>query len=297
MRAGLRAVAARQYGTFTGEQALRWYSRAEMRARVDAGHWIKVFAGTYRSATAEPTARLRIAAAGLAIGREVPGCLTTAAELHGFGILHDPVTHVAVPEGLACLRRPTLWPHQPVLEIGDLVRLPCGTVVTGADRTAVELARTRSRPDALAVLDAALAAGACTPESLMAEVHKQSGLRGILQARELVPLATTGPESPQESRMRLRCHDAKLPRPTVQLPVEDERGRARRWLDLAWEWAMVALEYDGAEGHEGSERRRADRVRHNWLQGRRWTMFYATDIDIARRDAPLYGVIAAALLR
>jgi hypothetical protein len=97
--------------------------------------------------------------------------------------------------------------------------------------------------------------------------------------------------------MRMRCHDAKLPRPTVQLPVEDDRGRVRRWLDLAWEWAMVALEYDGAEGHEGPTRRRADRVRHNWLQGRRWTMFYATDIDIARRDAPLYGVIAAALRR
>ena len=49
----------------------------------------------------------------------------------------------------------------------------------------------------------ALHSGACTPEGLAAEVVAHKGLRGVIQAKELVPMADPRPESVQESRLRL----------------------------------------------------------------------------------------------
>ncbi len=258
---------------------MRCYTRAEVRARVRSGRWVPVFTGSYRLAESEPDARLRLAAAGLSIGRPVAACLHTAAELHGFGVLDTGVTEVAVDPGAPCLHRDGLWPRQLVLAATDLTRLWCGACVTTADRTAIDLSRTLSRLDALPVLDAALQTGKCTPESLAAELIRHVGLPGVRQARELVPLARTGSESPQESRMRLHCHDAGLPEPTVQLPVLDARGRVHRWLDLGWLRERVGLEYDGEQAH-GNDRRRADRRRHNVLADDGWAMFYATDQDV-----------------
>jgi hypothetical protein len=297
VRQPLRDIAAAQHGAFTTAQAMSCYSRGELRALVSSGRWEGVFAGTYRVRSGPPSPRLRLSAARLSIGREVPACLHTAAELHGFGVLDDTVTHVAVRPDEPCARRTDLWPHQLALAAGDVMRLRCGALATTADRTAIDLARTLPRIDVLPVLDAALAAGVCTPRSLSAELERHSGLRGVRQARELVPLADPGPESPQESRLRLRCHDAGLPPPTPQFPVPGPAGHARRWLDLAWEEVKVGLEYDGAEGHTGQENLRADRRRHNFLQDDGWAMFYATDLDVYRDFPELMRKVGAAIER
>ncbi|MFC5231963.1 hypothetical protein [Pseudonocardia zijingensis] len=227
----------------------------------------------------------------------MPACLHTAAELHGFGVLDDATTHVAVRPDEACIRRADLWPHQLALAEDDLARLRCGTLATNPDRTAVDLARTLPRIDVLPVLDAALGAGVCTTESPAAELERHARLRGVRQARELVPPANGAPESPQESRLRLRCHDAGLPPPTVQFPVFDARGRARRFVDLAWEEVEVGLEYDGEEGHTGQRALRSDRRRHNYLQDEGWAMFYATDLDVYRDFADLMRKVGAAIRR
>lgn len=297
MRSALRTCAARQHGAFHARQALESYTPAELRARVRSGCWCPVLGRTYRLKWSEPGPRLRVTAAGLDIGREVAACLNTAAELHGFGILDDPVTHVAIGPDLPCRRRPLLWPHQLTLAPCDVTRLRCGVLATNADRTAVELARTLRPIDGLAVLDAAIEAGVCTTTSLSTEVERHVGLRGVRRARTLIGWAEAGPDSPQESRMRLRCLEAGLPRPTVQLPVLDSRGRAHRWLDLGWEDVKVGLEYDGEEGHDGPDRRRADRRRHNVLQDDDWAMFYATDLDIYHDHAQLTAKVDAAIER
>lgn len=296
MRPPLRDIAAMQHGAFSARQALGCYTPAELRARISSGRWCRVIGRTYRSSTSEPTARLRLAAAGLAIGRSVPACLHTAAELHGFGVLDDPVTHVAVAADLPCRRRAELWPHQLALAPPEVVRLRCGASATTSVRTAVDLARTLPRLDVLPVLDAALAAGACTPATLAAELARHVRLPGVRQARELVPLAHAASGSPQESRLRFRCHDARLPSPALQLPVLDRRG-GRRWLDLAWKKVKVGLEYDGAQGHDGPARRRSDRRRHNVLQDDDWAMFYATDLDVYRDHAVLMAKVADAIAR
>jgi len=297
MRTPLRTLAARQHGAFHARQALTCYTPAELRARVRSGRWCPVVDRTYRLRSSKLGPRLRVSAACLSIGRPVPACLHTATELHGFGVLDDPVTHVAVDPTLPCRRRDRLWPHQLALAPGDVTRLRCGLLATTEDRTAVDVARTLPPIDALPVLDAAIESGACTRESLSAEVARHVGLRGVRMARRLVALAEAGPDSPQESRMRWRCHEAGLPAPTVQLPVRDARGRAVRWLDLGWEEAKIGLEYDGELGHDGAIRRRADRRRHNYLQDDGWLMFYATDLDIYRDFAELAAKVDAAIRR
>ncbi|MHA6792532.1 hypothetical protein ACVGVM_03280 [Pseudonocardia bannensis] len=296
MRSPLRYAAARQHGAFSTRQILSCYTRDELRARVRSQQWKRVFTGSYRHAGSEPTARLRVHAAGLSIGRPVPACLHTAAELLGFGVLDDPVTHVVVGTALPCTRRDELWPHQLLIRPGDVTTLRCATATTDANRTAVDLARTLRRLDALPILDAALAAGACTPEALAAEIEHHTGLPGVRRARALVDLADARAESPQESRMRLLCHDAGLPPPTPQLPVRDDGGRVRRWLDLGWEEAKVGLEYDGAD-HDGAARRRSDRRRQNWFTDRGWDVYHATDADVFGNPAPLMAQLATALAR
>ncbi|GAA5132227.1 hypothetical protein [Pseudonocardia adelaidensis] len=297
MRQPLRDIAAAQHGAFSTAQAMSCYSRGELRALVSSGGWSGMFTGSYRLSSAEPGPRLRLSAAGLSIGREVPACLHTAAELHGFGVLDDVVTHVAVRPDEPCARRAELWPHQLALTADDVVRLRCGALATNADRTAIDLARILPRLDVLPVLDAALAAGVCTPGSLAAELKRHTGFKGIRQARELMPLARPEPESPQESRLRLRCHDAGLPTPTAQFPVLDSRGRPCRWLDLAWEDVKVGLDYDGEEGHTGRANLRSDRRRHNFLQDDGWAMFYATDLDVYRDFAELMRKVGTAIKR
>jgi transposase len=207
-------------------QARTCYTPDELRARVRAGTWLRVFAGAHRHHDSDPTPRLRTSAAGLSIGRPVAAFLHTAADW-GFGLLGDPATHVVVDRRSPCAHRDELWPHQLLLRADDVRTLWCGTRATNPERTAVDLARTLPRPDALATLDAALQSG-CTSEALEDELRRHVGLPGIRAARELVVLAHPGPDSPQESRLRLLCHDAGLPTPVVQLPGRDENGRARR---------------------------------------------------------------------
>ena len=250
---------------------------------------------TYRLASAATTAELRVTSAGLSVGRPLIACLHTAAELHGFGVLAAATTHVATPPSRPLSRRPDLWPHQLAMHPLDLTALPSGICATTPERTAVDLARTLPPLDALPVLDAAIATGTCSPDSLAGELRRQTGQRGVAKARELVRIADGRAESPQESRLRLRCHDAGLPRPTPQQPVADRWGHARHWLDLGWEDAMVGLEYDGVDGHTGRAALRRDRRRHNWLTDRGWQVFYATDLDVYRDHMDLLRKVCAAL--
>jgi hypothetical protein len=278
---------------FTYAQATERFTPDEVRARVASGRWVRVFDGVYRSRDSPPTPRSLVAAAGLAIGRPVPACLHTAAAIWGFDVLDDAETHIAVGPRLGCLRRPGLWPHQLDLRPADVVRARCGTRLTAPDRTAVDLARFVPVRDALAVLDAAVASGRCTVDSLRHEVARHRGQRGVRLVRALIPLADPHVDSPQESRLRQLCHMVGLPAPVRQLHVVDADGR---WhdLDLGWASEQVGAEYDG-EVHDLPASRRKDRRRYNWFTDLGWRLFHATDADIYGDPRPFLVRLARAL--
>jgi len=174
------------------------------------------------------------------------------------GATHNRLAGVAVRESFLPLPPPILVNGVPLLP---------------PERVAIDLARRSQRMDALPLLDKALHSGSCTMEDLATEVLAHKGLRGVIQARELVAVADPRPESVQESRMRLIVIDAGLPCPTPQLVVDYFR------LDLGYEELKAGMEYDGSS-HMTRDHLRADRRRMNYLASRGWRIRYFTDADI-----------------
>ncbi|NJP35010.1 DUF559 domain-containing protein [Micromonospora thermarum] len=216
----------------------------------------------------------------------------SAARRHGFGVLREDVVHVQVPVTMAKPRLPGLIVHHSVLPVEPvLVRgLPC----VPAARCAVDLARTVRRMDALPVLDAAIRSGAVAKEDLAAEVPLHRALRGVRQARELVPLADGRAECRQESQLRLVLIDGRLPWPEPQLWVFDGDGFPRYRLDLGYREHRIGVEYDGAS-HLDRDRLRYDRTRVNWLDASGWRMRYFTDRDLYHRPSHIIATVRTAL--
>jgi very-short-patch-repair endonuclease len=266
-------------------RAIQW---ARAKGRV-----VSPFHGTYVSAPGTVDLLDHLHAAALILPPAAVLTHHTAALLHGFGVVPADAVHVALPAGVAMPRRQGITAHAAVLPFDD-VREIFGLPVLAPARCAVDLARTLPRPDALAVLDAALRAEACTVDDLTAEVERHERLRGVRRARELVCLATPFAECRQESHLRLVLHDARLPRPVPQLTVVDECGVARCRIDLAYEEEQVGVEYDGVS-HLDRHRMRDDRQRHNWLETRGWRMRYFTDIDLYRTPLALVTTVRRAL--
>src|SRR5215475_487649 len=293
VRSALATVAAQQRGVFTRRQALLCYSRREIEHRLATQQWLRAFRGVYVTTTSQLDLPARAHAAWLATGMRAVIGLTSAAALHGFGVLDDQDIRMVTPRGSDGLNQPGLLVTTANLTRDDIV-LVRGIPCTSPVRTAVDLARLRSRLDAIAVLDAAIRSGQATPGAVMEELDRHAGLRGVVQARQLAPLADPRAESPMESRLRLILHEAGLPRPTPQLWVPDDSDCLRYRLDLGWEREQVGAEYDG-ECHLDRRQLRHDRERHNWLAARGWQLRYFTDRDVFQRPADIAALMRLAL--
>ncbi|WP_406073468.1 DUF559 domain-containing protein [Micromonospora sp. NBC_01638] len=216
----------------------------------------------------------------------------TAAELQGFGVAPTDDVHLLTPAGCPFPQRRGITSHQTVLPAIPpvyILGLPCAM----AARAAVDLARTLPRFDALPVLDAALFAGAVTPEELLVEVGRHDGLRGVRQARELVVIADGRAECRQETQLRLLLVDAGIRDFVPQLPELDGRGRVRYRLDLGDPQHKIAAEYDGSS-HLNRQRLRQDRIRHNWLEQQGWAMRYFTAADLYNSPEYILATVTAA---
>lgn len=110
-------------------------------------------------------------------------------------------------------------------------------------RAGFDLARHLPRNKAIAHLDALARASGITEQDVAPLLLRYAGARGNKRARLALSLMDPGAESPKESWLRLVLIDAGFPRPTTQIRVTD--GRLVAYLDMGWEEAMVALEYDG----------------------------------------------------
>jgi hypothetical protein len=267
-------------------------SEGKLRAAVTRGSLVRQHRDVYRDGPADIRARVR--ALMLVLPRHAMVGFHTAADLYGFpaGQSGGPV-HVMVQAGQPFPDIRGVATHQAVLPLGDPVLLD-GIPCVPPDRCAIDLARRLKRIDALPVLDAALRVGRCTADSLDAELRLHDGLRGVRQARDLVPLADGRSECRQESQLRLIAVDGRLPAPEPQLWVYDDWGDPRYRLDLGWPDARVGGEYDGSSHLDGM-RLRSDRQRHNWLESRGWHMRYFTAVDIYRRPWYVVSTLRQAL--
>jgi very-short-patch-repair endonuclease len=262
-----------------------------VRQRVQRGELRRATRGVYADGPLDADEQLR--ALFLRLPAEAVLARRSAAHRLGFEAMAPPTVQIMLPRGVARPRMPEVTVFEAIVPVGEpvVVRgVPCAPPA----RVAVDLARTSRRLGALPYLDAVLRAGLATHEALLVEVDRHHWLRGVRQARELIPLADGRAECRQESQLRLVLIDGRLPRPEVQLWVCDALGVPRFRLDLGYDGRKVGVEYDGAS-HLERERMHHDRDRANWLAGQGWTMRYFTDRDLYRRPQHIVDTLRAAL--
>jgi hypothetical protein len=272
----------------------------QLRRLVARGEIRRVLQGVYVSADVVDDLALRAAAAALVAPVGTVVCGRTAAWLYGVDALamgaHRvlPDVDLMVPAGRSAARRSGILGCSGPLADDDVVHV--GAVpVTAPARTAADLARLLPRPDALASLDALLRQGVTTVDEVNDVLGRFAGYRGMVQARELIALASPLAESPQESRTRLRCMDAGFPVPEPQIIVRRTDGLFVARLDMGWLDLLRALEYDGDEYHSTPEALRHDRERREDVETLGWKVAVVTSREVLGRDLEFERIVAEAL--
>ncbi len=276
----------------------------ELTSAVATGDLQRPFRGVYAPGSLELGTERRAQAAALVLGPSSVLCDRSAAWLHGVDVMRYaeldlvPPLETCVLRGKRATERPEcagrerdLWPE----DITEVHGVPTTTPL----RTALDLACRLRRREALAALDAFMRHQGVTQWEMRRLLRRYRRRRGVVQARQLVPLADPRAESPGESWTRLVIHDHGFPRPVPQHWVHVDGVPTYR-LDLAYPRARVAVEYDGSEFHSSPADRAADRRRRDRLRRRGWRIIVLTRDSFSREavatwTAELAGYLAEAV--
>ena len=176
--------------------------------------------------------------------------------------------------------------HAGLLDLGDVHEID-GHPVTALARTVVDVARTRPFEQAVAVADAALAAG-LSEEVLAAALGRVRGHPGVAAARKVLGFADAHSESPGESVSRVRLAVAGVPAPILQYEVLGTGGALVGRADFAWPELMTLGEFDGRSkygrllrpGENIADVIYAEKLREDALRDLRWQVVRWTWADI-----------------
>lgn len=274
-----------QHGVATTAQILDLTTRHAFDRAVNTGVLERMWQGVY--CLGEPTDELRLRGLDLASGKKVAVCLGTAAAMHGFDTESPPDLHVLNPPGGQLRSADGLMVHR---RDGAPLTVVDGRYATAPAWTAVEVARALRRPRAIATLDAALRSGTCTRADLWRAALEQAGRRGIVNVRNLIPLADERAESPMESEARLVMLDGGLPVPELQYEIRDGNGQLRR-VDFAWTEQGVAVEYDSMDWHGNPDALLNDRRRTAALMAVGWVVIAIVFDDVRHRQGEMVARI------
>jgi hypothetical protein len=264
---------------FTSKQAAEaGISRHALARLLREGLVRRVLKGVYVAAQLEDSQIVRAHALKLAVPDGAVLCDWTACWLYT-GVL-PPGEHLEVPPislfrlaGAGRLRNELCRSGERTFLPKDVTVID-GLVVATPLRTALDLGRLAGRDMAIGALDALLRHGDYTHDELLGAVERFAKQRGVVQLRELAPLADARAESPGESVLRLRWLDcASLPTPTPQVPILAPDGTEMYRIDLGVEDIRFGAEYDGEAWHSNPEDVDHDNERRTWLwRERRWTI-------------------------
>jgi very-short-patch-repair endonuclease len=151
--------------------------------------------------------------------------------------------------------------------------------VTTPARTALDLACRNPRARAVAAIDALANATDLKVADVELLCQRYRGRRGVTRVPAALDLVDAGAESPRETWLRLLLLRAGFPRPRTQIPVYDEFNQLIARLDMGWEDAMIAAEYDG--DHHRTNRRQFNRdiARTEALITMGWILVRVTSVD------------------
>ncbi len=287
----LTATFAAQGAVATSSQILLHLSRRDMQRLLRTGQLTRILPGIYCCGAPDVITRLR--GLELRCGTHVAVCLSTAAAVFGFDTEDVTDLHVLNPKGHLLRNQPGLVVHR---RDGAPLTSYRGRRLTTPAWTAVEVSRSVRRPRALATLDAALRSATCDRRDLLAAAAAQSGRRGIVTVRQLIPMARPESESPMESEARLAMLDGGLPEPTLQFEIVDRDGLVWR-VDFAWPECRVAVEYEGFDWHSSPEALRRDRQKRAALEEIGWRVVSIVSHDVRRQPDVMVRRIDAQLSR
>lgn len=254
------------------------------------GPWVRrLFRGVYAPAWVEVTHHLRCEGAGLLLpdGAALTGRSGMAAlgvdltrsydavevvvhENHRFG----PIRGMSV--------RLCTYPVR-----GQTWRTTC---VAFPERLALDVAARRSLPDAVAGLDAGLAAGLFDP-ARVGDWLERCHDHDVVAARRALELADDRAESPPESIVRVVLALAGIH--TEPQFVVRRAGRRIARVDLAVVERRLVIEYNGLWHRKGSQPAK-DRERYRALRDAGWSVV-VIDADLLGDHAAVVAVVRAAL--
>jgi hypothetical protein len=241
----------------------------------------RVMKGVYVAAQVPESLDLRLQSLGLVAPPGVVLTDWTACWLHTG--LNPPNEHLSVPTirvfrpaGSDRLRNQLCSSGERTFLPEDLMTMG-NFLATTPLRTAWDLGRFAPRDQAMGGIDRLVRHGDFPQAQLVGGVERFKRRRGVVQLRELAPLADGRSESPGESTLRLRWLDCpSLPAPTPQVPVMVGGLEVYR-LDLGVPELRYACEYDG-EAFHGEIQREHDLARREDLRRR-----FGWDVDAVRR--------------
>jgi very-short-patch-repair endonuclease len=261
-------------------------------AQLRGSAWRRLLPDVYVAATASLDHRLWCEAALVYAGdRTGPIAISglSAAYLMGVDLrsLGDDRVDVTVPHHVR-LRSQLLRVTCARLTAADL-SIVTGLTSTTGNRTALDLARSLDRLDAIAAVDALTHRHLADLTALRSLMLSLPPLWGRQRIAGVLDQVNSDAESPMESRLRVVLLDGGLPRPVSQFEVRDRDGRLVARLDLAYPAKRVGIEYEGDHHRERTAFRR-DIARVNALQQLAWTIVRATADDV-RNPAKLLRLI------
>ncbi|HVX47315.1 MAG TPA: DUF559 domain-containing protein [Mycobacteriales bacterium] len=262
------------------------------RGALRGPRFVRLFPDIYVRADVRPTLRTRSEAARLLIGDTAVLSGYSAADFLGA----DCAPYHADAE-ITTLRHvrpyPGLLIHREHLEDDEVVAIR-GHSVTSPVRTAFDLARRMSLMDAVATVDSLARVGGFDRVELIDLVGRHRGARWKQRIPACIDLIDPASESMMESRLRVTLVVRGLPRPVSQYSIFDAEGWFVARLDLAYPWAKLGIEYDGAH-HLSRASQRSDLRRHNELLALGWQVLRFTADDIYRHPDETAAAVRCAL--
>lgn len=266
------------------------WSDGELSRRRRSGELVSLRRGAYldasdeRLADAAATHRLLIASGGPLLAEESVVSHVSAAVMHGIPVWGLPLhrVHRTRSRRTGARRSDSAHLHAAPLDAAEIVEIG-GRLVTAVARTVVDIARTATFEEAVAMADAALHHRMVDRPTLDAALVRAAGWRGIPQARRVIDFSDGRSESVGESRSRVAMARFGLPVPLLQWTV-CPGGTPLGRVDFGWPELRTVGEFDGRvkygkylrPGQDPGdavfeEKQREDRLRDEGLRVVRWT--------------------------
>lgn len=183
--------------------------------------------------------------------------------------------------------------HRADLKPGD-VCLVRGVPVTSPLRTALDVSRSASLEEAVAIVDGLFRRGLLTVEEFRAAAAAVPPAPGRHRIQLVAALVDPASESVLESLARVLLWRRRLRPPYTQFVVRS-RGRFVARVDFAWPALRLALECDGFEFHSGRATFRRDRRRWTALARAGWRVVVVTWADVVSDPDYVAGTVAEML--